>query len=109
MTATFPSKRVAQVAAALLLAATLAGCSSVIDNIPSSMGGLPEGTPQRPATPTAFPSVHDMPPARPDHALSEAESKRLREELKNARNKVTPTEATGTTPAAGTAGTARNP
>ena len=109
MAATFPSKRGVQVAAALLLAATLAACSSVVDNIPSSMGGLPEGTPQRPATPTAFPSVHDMPPARQDHALSEAESKRLREELKNTRNKVAPTEATGTTPAADTAGTARNP
>jgi hypothetical protein len=108
----FPSKRVAQVAAALLLAAVLSGCSSVVDNIPHAMGGLPEGTPQRSATPTAFPSVHEMPPARQDTALSEAESKRLREDLKNTRNKIAPTEATGTTPAAGTAdnaGTARNP
>jgi PBP1b-binding outer membrane lipoprotein LpoB len=104
-----PSKRVAQVAAALLLAAALSGCSSVVDNIPSSMGGLPEGTPQRPATPTAFPSVHDMPPARQDSALSEAESKRLREDLKNTRIKVAPPEATDTTPAAATAGSARNP
>ncbi len=90
----------------MLLAAALSGCSSVVDNIPNSMGGLPEGTPQRPATPTAFPSVHEMPPPRQDSALSEAESKRLREELKNTRAKVAPTEATGTTPAAGTA---RNP
>ena len=39
------AKRVGPVAAALLLAATLAGCSSVVDNIPTSMGGLPEGVP----------------------------------------------------------------
>ena len=107
MTATFPLKRVGQVAGVLLLAAALAGCSSVVDNIPSSVGGLPEGTPQRPATPTAFPSVHDMPPARQDTALSEAESKRLREDLKNTRNKVVSPEATGGT--AGNAGSARNP
>jgi hypothetical protein len=108
MTARFPSRRVG-VAAALLLAASLCGCSSVVDNIPHAMGGLPEGTPQRPATPTAFPLVHEMPPARQDTALSEAETKRLREELKNTRNKIAPTEATGTAPAPGAAGTARNP
>ena len=78
------------VAAALLLAATLAGCSSVVDNIPSSMGGLPEGVPARPATPPAYPAVHDMPPPRRDGALSDAESKRLREDLKNTRNRVAP-------------------
>jgi hypothetical protein len=50
-----------------------------------------------------------MPPARQDTALSEAESKRLREDLKNTRNKIAPTEATDTAPTAGTAGTARNP
>jgi hypothetical protein len=50
-----------------------------------------------------------MPPVRQDTALSEAESKRLREDLKDTRNKIVPTEATGTTPAPGAAGTARNP
>jgi hypothetical protein len=107
MTATFPSKRLVELAAVVLLAAAVAGCSSVVDNIPSSVGGLPEGTPQRSASPVVFPSVHDMPPARPDGALTEAESKRLREELKNTRNRVTHPEATGTT--SGNAGSARNP
>ena len=110
MTATSQSKRVGQVAAALLLAATLAGCSSVIDNVPTSMGGLPEGVPQRPATPAAYPAVHDLPPPRQDSARSDAESKRLREDLKNTRNRVTAPipapEATGTT---AKAGGARNP
>ena len=86
MTATYQAKRVRTVAAALLLAATLAGCSSVIDTIPSSVGGLPEGVPARPAAPPAYPAVHDMPPPRQDSALSEAESKRLREDLKNTRD-----------------------
>ncbi len=72
------------------------------------MGGLPEGVPPRPATPTAYPAVHDMPPPRQDSALSEAESKRLREELKNTRNRVWPrTEATEAPRR--TAGSARNP
>jgi hypothetical protein len=91
------------VAAALLLAATLAGCSSVIDTVPSSVGGLPEGVPARPAVAPAYPAVHDLPAARRDGALNEAESKRLREELKNTRARIAPAESTGT------AGGARNP
>ena len=105
MTATYQAKRVGPVAAALLLAATLAGCSSVVDTIPSSVGGLPEGVPARPAAAPAYPAVHDLPPPRQDGALSEAESKRLREELKNTRARVAPAEATGTAAAGG----ARNP
>jgi hypothetical protein len=90
-------------AAALLLAATLAGCSSVVDTIPTSVGGLPEGVPARSAAPPAYPAVHDLPTSRRDAALNEAESKRLREELKNTRARIAPSEATGT------AGGARNP
>jgi hypothetical protein len=101
------SKRVGQLAVALALAATVAGCSSVVDNIPTSMGGLPEGVPQRPVAPGAYPAVHETPPQRQDGVLSEAESKRLREELKNARNRIAPAEADGGT--AGNAGSARNP
>lgn len=108
MTATLQSKRVGQVAAALLLAATLAGCSSVIDTVPTSLGGLPEGVPARPAAQAAYPAVHDVPPPRQDGALSDAESKRLREDLKSTRNRVVapvpPPEATGSN-----AGGARNP
>ena len=48
-----------------------------------------------------------MPPPRQDSALSEAESKRLREDLKGTRNRVVapvpPPEATGST--AGSAAT----
>jgi hypothetical protein len=106
MTATSRSKRT-ELVAALLLAAALAGCSSMGDHVPASMGGLPEGVPERQAGPAQFPAVHDMPPQRQDSALNEAESKRLREELKNTRNRITPTETTGGT--AAKAGGARNP
>ncbi len=103
MKATYLPKRVGPVAAALLLAATLAGCSSIIDTVPSSVGGLPEGVPARPAVAPAYPAVHDLPRSRREGALNEAESKRLREELKNTRARVAPPQATGT------AGGARNP
>jgi len=111
MKATSYVQRIAPAAAALLLAATLAGCSSVIDAVPPSLGGLPEATPARPATPPAYPAVHDIPPSRRDTALSAAETKRLREDLSNTRNRVSAPlpdpDATGTTAPA--AGGARNP
>jgi hypothetical protein len=71
------------------------------------MGGLPEGVPARPTGPSQYPAVHDMPPPRQDNALSEADSKRLREELKNSRKRGTPPEPGGTAPP--NAGGARNP
>jgi len=77
-----------RVLAALLLAAATAGCSSVVDTIPTALGGLPEGTPERPAAPPAFPAVHDMPPARGDTPLNEAEKKRLRDELIASRERA---------------------
>jgi hypothetical protein len=111
MSDTFRLTRLGPVAAAILLAATVAGCSSVVDTIPHAMGGLPEGTPARATTPPVYPAVHDMPSARRDTALTEAESKRLREDLTSTRNRVSaplpPADATGTIAPA--AGGARNP
>ena len=71
------------IAAALVSAAMLCGCSTyaLIDNMPAAVGGLPEGVPERPASPAAYPSVNDRPPAREDAPLSEAEKKRLQDEL----------------------------
>jgi hypothetical protein len=97
-------------------ATTLAGCSTsymVIDAMPAAVGGLPEKVPERPETPPAYPAVHDMPTTRVDTPLSEAERKRLREELaatreKNAKRGVEATrEESGS--AAPATGTARNP
>jgi len=78
------------VALALASAALLSGCSShaVIDNLPAAVGGLPEGVPERPATPPSYPAVHNMPPARPDTALTAAETKKLREDLITTRERA---------------------
>lgn len=76
----------AVVAVCLLTAA----CSTAqIDQIPASMGGLPEGTPARPAVAPAYPAVHDMPPQRAQPLLDEDEQKRLEQELIRARNRNT--------------------
>jgi hypothetical protein len=63
----------------------LAGCassslSSLIDSLPREIG-LPADTPERPATPAAYPAVHDMPPPRPNTTLSAEEQVELEKEL----------------------------
>ena len=45
------------------------------------MGGLPRGTPERPATPPAYPAVHDMPPPRTSVVLTEEQKKKVEAEL----------------------------
>ena len=93
---------------ALLVAGSvvLSGCSSVVDHIPTALGGLPEGVPERPAKAQAYPPVHEMPPSRGDVALSDGERKRLLQDLAKtrARNEEAAKETTGST-----AGTTRNP
>ena len=59
----------------------LAACSTTLSEMPSQVGGLPEGTPERPATAPAYPLVHDMPPPRAAAVLSEAEKKKVEAEL----------------------------
>jgi hypothetical protein len=66
---------------ALFVACALAGCTSTLEQLPASMGGLPEGVPPRAETPAAFPAVHDMPPKRNEVVLTEAEKRKLREDL----------------------------
>ena len=78
----------------------LAGCAGTHmgDQMPAAVGGLPEGVPQRPETPPAYPAVHDMPPARSSTVLTAAEQKKLEDDLAAARARA----ATAT-------GSARNP
>jgi hypothetical protein len=85
-------------AAALVIAgsAALAGCSTVVDHIPTAIGGLPEGAPERPATPAAYPAVHDMPPNRGPTVFTDAEKKRLRDELAATRERTTRAAAPST-------------
>jgi hypothetical protein len=74
----------------LLAALVLAGCSTTqIDQIPHSIGGLPEGAPARPAVQPAFPAVHDMPPARAQPLLDEEQQKRLERDLIRVRDRNT--------------------
>ena len=44
--------------------------------------------PERPANPPAYPAVHDMPPARTDVPLNEADKKKLKEELDATRKRA---------------------
>jgi len=75
----------ARVGGALLLLGVLAGCSSTIEKLPSAVGGLPADAPERTATPSAYPAVHDMPPPRTNVVLTEAEQKKAAAELAAAR------------------------
>jgi hypothetical protein len=71
------------------VALILAGCSTgpMGDNMPAAIGGLPENTPARPATPAAYPAVNDMPPPR-THMLTDEEQKKLEDDLIAARNRA---------------------
>ncbi|HWP24801.1 MAG TPA: hypothetical protein VNL39_00460 [Xanthobacteraceae bacterium] len=68
----------------ITLSFALSGCassfSSLIDSLPREIG-LPADAPERPATPAAYPAVHDMPPPRPNTTLSAEEQVELEKEL----------------------------
>jgi len=59
----------------------LVSCSTVLSEMPSQMGGLPAGTPERSAAAPEYPAVHDMPPQRPTAVLTEEEKKKVEAEL----------------------------
>jgi hypothetical protein len=73
--------RLLQLAALVTVAAGLAGCASTVSELPSQLGGLPAGTPERPAQTNSYPAVHDMPPPRKNTVLTEAERKQAETEL----------------------------
>lgn len=89
------------VAAVLASAAIVGGCSvgGVIgDTMPNALGGLPAGSPQRPATPAPYPAVHDMPPPRATTVLTDTERNQLEADLAAARARAA---AAATQPAGG--------
>jgi hypothetical protein len=53
----------------------------MIENLPTKMGGMSQGAPERPAVPPAYPAVHDMPPPRAAAVLTEDEKKKVEAEL----------------------------
>src|SRR5262245_12043367 len=77
--------------AAVLTAATaISGCTThIADSVPPVVGGLPEHTPARPATPVEFPAVGERPQPRAEGLLSEDERKKLREDLTASRDRAT--------------------
>ena len=95
---------------AISAATVIAGCSSIFSSLPSAVGGLPEGTPERSADPPAFPRVHEMPPQRSEGVLSRAEVKKVESDLAAARDNATrrATEATAAATGANAATTEAN-
>jgi hypothetical protein len=59
----------------------LPACSSVLSDMPASVGGLPKDAPARADNAPVYPAVHDMPPPRANAVLTEDEKKRLEAEL----------------------------
>jgi len=88
---TAPSRASVAVFCALLAGAmALSGCAShLADSVPAVVGGLPEKIPARSETPPEFPAVHDRPAAREEGLLSEAERKKLKDELNASRDRAT--------------------
>jgi hypothetical protein len=70
---------------AIGFALALGACSSMVSQLPSQVGGLPAGTPERSSAPAAYPAVHDMPPPRTDVVLTKDEQKKAEDELAAAR------------------------
>ena len=64
------------------------GANMIADHLPTALSGLPEGTPQRPTKASAYPAVHDMPPARPTTVLTDAEQTKLESDLAAARTRA---------------------
>jgi hypothetical protein len=65
-----------------MLAVLVAGCTAAdIDRIPQDLGGLPAGTPARPAEPPPFPFIYDTPPPRTASLLDAEQQKRLEADL----------------------------
>jgi hypothetical protein len=75
-------------AVVLAVALALGGCSaaSVIDSLPTEVGGLPAAAPKRPDNPAQYPAVHEV-RERPEKTLSTRQQFELEEELSKARSR----------------------
>jgi hypothetical protein len=79
------------VMSAIVAAVGLSGCASISEKFADSAShlpgiGLPAGTPERPATPAAYPAVHDIPPPRNSVTLTSTEATQLENDLATARD-----------------------
>jgi len=82
-TSKIPCTRQPLIGLALVCAGSifLVSCSTVMSEMPTQVGGLPAGTPQRPAVAPEYPAVHEMPPPRTAAVLTEEEKKKVEAEL----------------------------
>jgi len=76
----------------LVASASLSGCASISQKFADTASqmpgiGLPAGAPERPAEPTAFPAVHDIPPPRNSVTLTNTEQQTLEDDLVAARDR----------------------
>jgi hypothetical protein len=94
-------------AVVVALCAGAAGCSSVIDAIPTAAGGLPSGAPERPATAPDYLPVGEPTAARENRPLTEAERLKLEAELAAMRSQQEQRAVAPPAPAA--AAPAKNP
>ena len=74
-----------------IIAAGLAGCSSISEKFRDTAAtlpgiGLPAGAPERTAQPVAFPAVHDIPPPRNSVTLTNTEQAQMEREMVTARD-----------------------
>src|SRR6516162_4915853 len=94
--------RAALPALLLAAAAVIAGCAggTVADHVPTAIGGLPDASPPRPGTPSAYPAVNDMPSPRDDKVLTSEEQHKIEDELIAARSRVPTPNAPNGKPAA---------
>jgi hypothetical protein len=79
------------VAALLLSAPALGGCSTSIADMP--LVGTPADAPERPKEAGSYLPVHDLPPDREEAAMSPAERAKMQAELLAARDRQASTAA----------------
>ncbi|MEA2820611.1 MAG: hypothetical protein QOJ86_2615 [Bradyrhizobium sp.] len=77
--------KIALVAAALLSALPVGGCSTSIADLP--LIGTPADAPSRPKEVGAYPAVHDLPQDRPEAAMDATERNKVSSELIAARDR----------------------
>jgi len=84
-------RAVAWAVGASVLSVAVSGCTSgttsMLANMPESIGGLPKDVPVRPDDGKAFPAVHDMPPPRPNSTLTPEQVKSVEAEISYARDR----------------------
>ena len=83
--------------AVVFSATMLTGCGTIIaDHLPTAVGGLPEGGPDRPSKQGNFPAVHDFSTPRASTVLTDAEQKKLEDDLIAARTRTGAAARAGT-------------